>query len=140
MQGKVELVPGYGVYLTPRQLDEAVASGNGKPTKLMRCLLSVFFEPQVMAQSSALGSRANKPLDKDILSACISKCILYIIIICISCILSPFSYLPFPLYCLQCIHHSNIDELSCFVNLTCLCLSCFLQSLSRANMQQRDLS
>lgn len=78
MQARVELVPGYGVFLTARQLDEAVAASNGKPTKLMRGLLSVFFEPEVLGQSSALGSRSNKSLDQDILAACISKCINYV--------------------------------------------------------------
>lgn len=70
---KIELVPGYDVYVAPRQLDEVVAACGGRATKLMRGLLSVFFEPHVLAKSSALGSRGNEPLDKDTLAACISK-------------------------------------------------------------------
>lgn len=70
---KIELVPGYDVLISPRQLDEAVAASGGRGTKLMRGLLSVFFEPHVLARSSALGSRGNESLDKDILAACISK-------------------------------------------------------------------
>ena len=50
---KVELVAGYGVWLTVRQLDEAVAASNGKATKLSHALLTVFFETHTLAQSSA---------------------------------------------------------------------------------------
>ena len=52
----MQLVSGYGVWLTARQLDEAVAPSNGKATKLMCPLLSVLLEPHMVAQSSALGS------------------------------------------------------------------------------------
>ena len=52
----MQLVSGYGVWLTARQLDEAVAPSNGKAAKLMCPLLSVLLEPHMVAQSSALGS------------------------------------------------------------------------------------
>ncbi len=66
----VELVPGYGVTLRKRQLDEAE---DGSPTKLIRNLVSVFFPRDVLARSSAYGGgRINNKLDPDILSACLS--------------------------------------------------------------------
>lgn len=74
MQGEpkhVELLPNYGIYLTQMQLDAAVGQGNN-PTKLMRNLLGCFFTSDVLAISSALGTKsANEPLDPDILGACI---------------------------------------------------------------------
>lgn len=69
----VELVPGYGVVLSQRQLDEAIDSSAGSPTRLIRNLMSSFFTKEVLAASSALGGRTNKALDKDIVSACLSK-------------------------------------------------------------------
>ena len=67
---KIELVEGYGVHLTQRQLDGAV-SGAKSNTHLMRNLLGVFFTKEVLATSSALGTRRHKALDKQILDACI---------------------------------------------------------------------
>ena len=52
----MEIVSGYGVWLTARQLDEVTEPSNRKATKLMCPLLSVFLEPHMVAQSSALGS------------------------------------------------------------------------------------
>ena len=69
----VELVAGYGVVLTQRQLDEC-RDGCDSPTKLIRRLLSAFFTKEVLAKSSAYGGRKNGALDRDILSACLSKC------------------------------------------------------------------
>ena len=69
---QVELVPGYGIYIAAKQLDEVKSSGHS-PTKLIRNLLTAFFEPQVLAASSALGSRKNPALNKDILDACFRK-------------------------------------------------------------------
>ena len=70
----VELVPGYGVQLSQRQLDEALDSSNHSPTRLVRNLLSVFFTKDVLASSSAYGGRKNVALDGDTLAACLSKC------------------------------------------------------------------
>ena len=69
----VELVEGYGVRLTQRQLDCAIDCAGNSPTKLMWHLLGIFFPPDVFAQSSALGKRGNVALDQDILDACIRK-------------------------------------------------------------------
>ena len=72
---KIELVEGYGVYLTQRQLDGAV-SGAKSNTHLMRNLLGIFFIPEVLATSSALGTRRHQALDKKTLDACVCKLIL----------------------------------------------------------------
>jgi len=75
---KVELVEGYGVYLTQRQLDEVVDSSGDVPTRLMRNLLATFFTPDILSKSSALGKGKHPALEPDILGACIkyvqSKC------------------------------------------------------------------
>ena len=68
---RVELVPGHGVYLTQRQLDEALDSSS--PTKLIRNLTRVFFTREILASSSVLGNRGNPDLDQDIVSACIRE-------------------------------------------------------------------
>ncbi len=72
---KIELVPGYGVVITRRQLDEAEGESNGSPTRLVRNLMSVYFTREELANSSCYGSRINSALDRDILSACISELI-----------------------------------------------------------------
>ena len=69
----IELVPGYGIMLSQRQLDEAVDNSAGSATRLIRNLMSTFFPKEVLAKSSALGGRTNKALDKDIVAACLSK-------------------------------------------------------------------
>ena len=69
----IELVPGYGVFLTQRQLDAALDSSKNSPTRLIRSLLSTFFAPDVLAVSSACGTRKHKALDGDIVQACIRK-------------------------------------------------------------------
>ena len=71
----MELVTGYGVMVTQRQLDEAEGESNGSPTRLIRNLISVFFSREELARSSCYGSRQNPALDKDILLACISELI-----------------------------------------------------------------
>ncbi len=43
------------------------------PTRVFRALLGVFFDPTVLAQSSALGSKFNNGLDRTILEACIGN-------------------------------------------------------------------
>ena len=72
---KLEFVPGYGIMVTQRQLDQAEEESNGSPTQLVRNLMSVFFSREVLARSSCYGSRQNAALDKDILLACISELI-----------------------------------------------------------------
>lgn len=69
-------------HLAHCQTDEAAVTSNRKASKLMCGLLSVFFDPHVLAQSSALGSRLNMKLDEDILSACIRRCITYTVFAC----------------------------------------------------------
>ena len=70
---KIELVPGHGVVLTQRQLDAANASSKGNPTRQIRSLVSVFFTPEVLAISSAMGTRRHQALDSEIVEACICK-------------------------------------------------------------------
>ena len=72
----MELVVGHGMILTQKQLDEAEGESGGSPTRLIRNLMSVFFTREELARSSCYGSRANAALDKDIVSACISKYLL----------------------------------------------------------------
>jgi hypothetical protein len=67
----IELVPGYGVFLTQKQLDMAIDGAKNSPTRLIRNLMSVFFSPQTLATSSACGTRKHKALDSDIVQACI---------------------------------------------------------------------
>lgn len=69
----IELVPGYGVNCTHRQIDEVESSCTGSPTKMIRKLMSVFFGEEVLAKSSCYGSRGNAKLDEDVVAACISK-------------------------------------------------------------------
>lgn len=71
----VELVQGYGVRLSRRQLDEALDNSSGSSTKLIRNLMSVFFSKDVVAASSALGGRKNQALHQDIIGACLRKSI-----------------------------------------------------------------
>ena len=72
----VELVPGYGVVLSQRQIDEAIDNSNNSPTRLIRHLMSAFFTKEVLSTSSALGGRKNNALDKDIVAACLSELLL----------------------------------------------------------------
>jgi len=69
----VELVQGYGVYLTQKQIDAALDGSKNNPTKLIRNLIGAFFKPEVLAASSACGTRKHKALDADVLQACIRK-------------------------------------------------------------------
>ena len=57
----IELVEGYGVVLTKRQLDCAVDCAGSSLTKLMRNILSVFFSADILVQSSALGEKEENP-------------------------------------------------------------------------------
>ena len=69
----VEVIPGYGVKCTQRQINEVEASCSGSPTKMIRKFMSVFFSEDVLAKSSCYGSRGKDQLDGDIVAACISK-------------------------------------------------------------------
>ena len=71
----MELVEGYGVYISKRQLDEAVDQSCKSPTRLIRNLLTVFFTPSIMAQSSCFGTRKYSKLNSDIIGACFSESI-----------------------------------------------------------------
>ena len=53
----VELVEGYVIYLTQRQLDAAIDAAKNNPTRLVRNLMGVFFTHEVLATSSAFGTR-----------------------------------------------------------------------------------
>ena len=63
------------MWLTQRQLDAAVNSANGSPTRLIRNLVSIFFEPDVLVVSSAMGTQKHPALDSEIVEACIRKSI-----------------------------------------------------------------
>ena len=64
-----------GVTLTQTHLDEAKRESNGSTTRLIWNLISEFFtkEKKSQAISSCYSSRRNMALDRDLLSACISK-------------------------------------------------------------------
>ena len=64
---------GYGVYISLRQLDEANHRSANSPTRLLRNLLVVFFEPSVLATSTCRGNKTHPALNPDILGACFSK-------------------------------------------------------------------
>ena len=71
---KIELVDGYGVYITRRALDDAVDSCRSSATRLIRNLISIFFSNHVLSKSNACGKGRNNytALDQDILAACYS--------------------------------------------------------------------
>ena len=76
-ESKVELMHGYGVWITKRLLDEAISSSQSNATKLTQNLLSVFFSNVTLASSSAYGTGKHAALDKNILSAiigCVQLC------------------------------------------------------------------
>ncbi|XP_065893631.1 uncharacterized protein [Dysidea avara] len=68
----VELVPGYGITCTQRQIDEVNSNGSSSPMKMLRLLMAVFFSEEAMANSSCYGSgNTDQKLDDDIIAACI---------------------------------------------------------------------
>ena len=69
----IEMVPGYGVFLTQRQLDAALDGAKESPTRLMRNLVGTFFTPEVLAVSSVYGTGKHAALDRDIIDTCIRK-------------------------------------------------------------------
>ena len=69
----IELVKGYGVKCTQRQLDEVEANSSGSATKMIRNFMDTFFTEKELGQSSCYGNRNNQKLDGDITAACISK-------------------------------------------------------------------
>ncbi|XP_064399529.1 uncharacterized protein LOC135345992 [Halichondria panicea] len=66
---RIETIEGYGVYLTQRQLDEALHQSCSSPTRLVN-LMSCFFPPTLMAKSSCFGTRRFPKLNEDIVGAC----------------------------------------------------------------------
>jgi len=71
-----ELVKGYGVMLSPMQIDEV--SIQPTPGRTIRKLTSVFFTEERLANSSCygtakVGETPKQQLDNDIISASISK-------------------------------------------------------------------
>ena len=68
----VELVSGYGVYITQKQLGEVIDESIGSP---MQNLMNRYFTPLILSKSSCLGKKeyCNPALDKGIISACLSK-------------------------------------------------------------------
>ena len=69
----IEVVKGYGVKCTQRQLDEVEANSIGSPTKMIRLFMDTFFTEEELGQSSCYGNRNNERLDGDIIAPCISK-------------------------------------------------------------------
>ena len=69
----VEMVPGYGVFLTQRQLDAALDGAKDSPTRLMRNLIGTFFTPEVLGVSSVYGTGRHVALDRDVVDTCIRK-------------------------------------------------------------------
>lgn len=66
----VELVEGYGVLITRKQMDVAVVDAGQSQTQLIRNLMGAFFTADVLSM------RARPALDSDILSACIRKSVI----------------------------------------------------------------
>ena len=56
------------MYLSKRQLEEAIDQSNNSPTKLIRNLLTVFFTPSVLASSSCGGTRKFPCLNRDVIA------------------------------------------------------------------------
>ena len=69
----IELVKGYGVKCTQRQLDEVEANSSGSATKMIRNFMDTFFTEEELGRSSCYGNRNNDRLDGDVTAACISK-------------------------------------------------------------------
>ena len=68
VQSQIELVEGYGVFISKRQLDDAEDLSRNNPTRLIRNLCGIFYTKETLTESSAFGGRRNKVLDRDILS------------------------------------------------------------------------
>ena len=81
---QIELVSGYGVYISRIHLDSALDTCGGQATHLVRKLLICFFSPNELATSSAKGSRKYPALDQTILAAIINKFELQILL-CFEC-------------------------------------------------------
>ena len=64
---KVELVEGYGIYVTKRALDDAVDSNRNNATRLIRNLASIFFPDDELSKSNVSGrGKKHIALDSDI--------------------------------------------------------------------------
>ena len=75
MPPPIELVEGYGVFITRRALDDAVDSCRQTATRLMRNLVGVFFWDDILSRSNACGGgkKDHIALDQDVLGACYSE-------------------------------------------------------------------
>ena len=69
----IEVVKGYGVKCTQRQLDEVEANSSGSPTKLIRLFMDTFFTEEELGLSSCYGNMNNERLDGNITAACMHK-------------------------------------------------------------------
>ena len=71
----VELVAGMGVFLRADKVSLAMEKAKESPTRLLRILMDMFFEPEIMAESTAKGSqrRGLKALDQAIMESLYSK-------------------------------------------------------------------
>ena len=69
----IELVKGYRVRCTQRQLNEVEANSSGSATKVIRNFMETFFAEEELGRSSCYGNRSNESLDRDVTAACISK-------------------------------------------------------------------
>ena len=71
---KIELVDGYGIYITRRVLDDAVDSCQSSPTRLIRNVICIFFsnDSSLSLMPCGKGRNSYTALDQDILAACYS--------------------------------------------------------------------
>ena len=69
----IELVKGYGVKCTQRQLDEVEANSSRSVAKMIRNFMDTFFAEEKLRRSSCYGNRSNGSLDRGVTTACISK-------------------------------------------------------------------
>lgn len=71
----VELVAGMGVFLRADKVSHAMEKSKESPTRLLRILMDMFFEPEIMARSTAKGSqrRGLEALDQTIMESLYSK-------------------------------------------------------------------
>ena len=53
----MELVHGYGVYVTVKQLDQVINESQGSQTKIIQNLMTTFFTPSVLAKCSYFGRK-----------------------------------------------------------------------------------
>ena len=66
-------MPGHNVSIIGLKQLNSIKSNSNVPSKMIRNFLLVFFEPEVLARSSALGLHTNHALDQKILEASFGK-------------------------------------------------------------------